>query len=177
LLLGTTAGGTWVKLRIPRRYRWLASYMVRGFLRLKSIDRVAIVIADDPQQPRQMRVAFVDREVDHDAQGISDRMLARLVAAAIREWSSATKRMFKVFGRPWPIPVLAVALVLELSPALARFARGTLHADLLYLAYLAFIAATAVVLWSRPRVGYGLALALSALQFVRPIVLLSLIHN
>src|SRR5260370_38395695 len=77
LLLGTTAGGSWVRLKIPRRYRWIASPMVRGFVREKGIDRLAIAVVADPSQPRQMLVAFTGREAVSDAVGISDPTLSR----------------------------------------------------------------------------------------------------
>lgn len=170
LLLGTTAGGSWVRLKIPRRYRWFASPMVRGFVREKGIDRLAIAVVADPSQPRQMLVAFTGREAVSDVVGISDPTLARLVAAATREWSGVAKRTFKVLGRPWPVALLVVALSLELVPALLDAPRDRLPADAVDFAVIALTAATAVLLWSQTRVGYSLALALSAVQFVWPIV-------
>lgn len=170
LLLGTTTGGAWLRLRIPRRYRWFASLTVRWFVREKAIDRLAIVSADDPHEPRQVRVAFADRADIGDA-GVSDPRLARLVAAAKGEWSPTPPRMFTVFGIPWPIAMLLIALSFELLTGVTRLMKGTWPADAPHFVYLALIAATAAMLGRQERVGYALALLLSAVQFVRPIVL------
>jgi hypothetical protein len=144
--------------------------MVRGFVREKAIARLAIVIADDPRQPRQVRVAFADRGAVHDNASIADPRLAKLVAAAEREWSTAQKPMFKVFGRPWPLPVLVAGLSVELLSAALEAPRDRLPHDALDFAEMALIALTAVMLWRQVRVGYVLAIALSAVQFVQPIV-------
>lgn len=163
LIVGATAGGTWTSLRVRRRM--FAPMMVGGLIRLKKLDRVAVVIAGGA--PRQFLVGFADRESVKDDAGISDRRLARLVAAAINEWSSTRKPMRTIFGRPWPIMLLVLALLLEFGSYVTRFARHTLQPDLANVAVLVLIGATAVLVARQSRLGYGLALALSVIQVAR----------
>jgi hypothetical protein len=189
VLLGATAGGTWARLRIRRRYRWLGPLMVRGFVMEKNIDRLAIVVPDGNRNeaPRRFRVAFAARENGHDDPDILDRRLARLVVAARRQWSrgpqAAPKPLRMVFGRPWLIAVLLIVPTAELVIAPFKLRQvlsdpdswlpviPALPAITLYVAYLALAGATIVMVWRQTRVGYGLALALSAVQFVQPLAL------
>jgi hypothetical protein len=197
VLLGTSAAGTWARFRIQRRYGLVASLLVRGFVVQKDLDRLAIVIPDDnlEEAPRRFRVAFAERDDVHGDEEISDRRLARLVVSARRQWSRGPQAIPKptrtVFGRPWPVAVLLVTPLAEL--AVAPFKVGQVLRDpdtwlpaipagpafALYLAYVALAAATVVMVWRRPGVGYRLALTLSAVQVAQslalylPLVLLS----
>jgi hypothetical protein len=188
LLIGAAPDGTWSRMRV--RHRLIARSMVVGFIRLKKIDRLAIVIAGDAS--RQFRVAFAEREAAHAETGISDRRLAGLVAAAVREWShprALPGPMRTWFGRPYPIVVLVGVLCIELVPDLLRIPRAlsghytwmpiipVVGANLLFAAYMALLIATVVLLWSRSPIGYAAAGLLSAVQFVRPLILyVPLVH-
>jgi hypothetical protein len=189
VLLGVTAGGTWAQMRIQRRYRWTASLIVRAFVIQKDIVRLAIVVPDGgrDESPRRFRVAFAARESVDGEPDISDRRLARLAESARRQWSSGPqpvpKPIPKVFGRPWPVVVLLVVPVLELAFAPLRFRQvlsdpdtwlpviPALPAITLYLAYVALVVATALMLWRQSSLGYRLAVGLSAVQVVQALVL------
>jgi hypothetical protein len=172
MLLGHAEDSGWKRARIKPPYSsWLAGSMVRGFILKWKVDRLAIVVPGEA--PRQFRVAFASRDaVDRDGT-VLDPRLARLVAAAGREWRNprrAPRPLRVIFGRPWPIPLLSAALLLELGPGLMRLARGiALSSPPVYFAELVLVVATVVMLWRRPRTGYGLALLLSAVQVIYPL--------
>jgi hypothetical protein len=164
--------------------------MVGGLIRLKHIDRLAIVIAGD--SPHEFRVAFAEREAAGAETGISDRRLARLVAAATHEWAhprALPGPMRTWFGRPYPIVVLDLVLCAELGVDLLRIPRvlagryswlplfPAAVADVLFAAYLVLVIATIVLLWRQASMGYRLAWLLSAVQFFRPLALyVPLVH-
>lgn len=175
MLVSHSDGIGWKRATMRRPFTWIASWMVGGFIIGWKPDRLAIVAPTD--QPRQFRVAFAERGSQADGT-INDQRLATLVAAARREWNRPAPGPLRTFfGRPWPIPVLSFLLVVELGPGLIRLWRGVglgqplayFAHPLVYLFEVALIVATVFMLWRRPRIGYVLALALSALQFVSPI--------
>lgn len=169
MLVGHRTDGGWKRLRIKRRLLLVAPLVVRGFILEFKIDRLAIVVAGDA--PREFRVVFTEREGTDEA--VSDARLARLVKAARCEWSSrrrAAHPMRTLFGVPWPIPVLGAALLLELIPGLTRLLRGIpLTSPAVYILEVVLVVATVVMLWRGSRIGYGLALVLSAVQFTYPL--------
>ena len=176
MLVSYSEGAGWKRTTMRRPFTWIASRVVRGFVIKWKPDRLAIVAPTD--EPRQFRVAFAERGGSQPDGSIDDRRLAKLVAAARREWNRpAPGPLRKLFDRPWPIPVLSVLLVVELGPGLIRLWRGvSLGQPLVYFAHplvyffeVALVVATVFMLWRQPRIGYFLALALSALQFVNPI--------
>jgi hypothetical protein len=189
LLIGAAADGTWTRTRV--RHRLIAPMMVAGLIRLRKLDRLAIVIEGDA--PREFRVAFAERESAREATGISDRRLSRLVTAAAREWTHPRPMpgpMRTWFGRPYPIVVLVVVLCIELVPDLLRIPRvlsghytwmpiiPAAGANLLFAAYMALMIATIALLWRGSPIGYRVAWLLSAVQFVRPLALyVPLVHT
>jgi hypothetical protein len=189
LLIGAAADGTWTRTRV--RHRLIAPTMVAGLIRLRKLDRLAIVIEGDG--PREFRVAFAEREAADTETGISDRRLARLVAAAAHEWKHARPMpgpMRTWFGRPYPIVTLVGVLCIELVPDVLRIPRAlsghynwmpvipAAGTNLLFASYLLLMVATIVLLWRASPIGYRAAWLLSAVQFVRPLVLyVPLIHT
>lgn len=176
LLMSYSEGTGWKRATMRRPFTWIASWMVRGFIIKWKPHRLAIVTPTN--EPRQFRVAFAEPGGSQQNGGIDDKRLATLVAAARREWNRpAPGPIRNVFGRPWPIPVLCVLLVLQLGPGAIRLWRGVALGQplayfanpLVYLFEVALVVAIVITLWRRPRIGYVLALALSALQFVYPI--------
>jgi hypothetical protein len=145
LLLGQTASGGWKRLRLPARYSWFESLMVRAFIKQTRIGRLAILIADDFDhgRPRRLRLECVDPARAGDeileaplvgmpgnnmqpglwalrTNDVGGR-LAKLARAARSEWSGAPAApMRKLLGRPWLLTLLVFALSLGLVEHLLR---------------------------------------------------------
>jgi hypothetical protein len=169
MLLGHGENSGWKRARIKPPYSNLvAGSMVRGFILKFKVDRLAIVIPGDAA--RHFRVGFTERDGTSDSSDITDRRLVTLIAAAHKQWSHKPRRLWRLWGRPWPIPLLSAALLLELGPGMIRLLRGiALSSPPVYFAEVVLVVATVVTLWRRPRIGYGLALLLSALQVIYPL--------
>jgi hypothetical protein len=171
MLLGHAEGAGWKRARLKPPLAWVPRFVVRGLILEWKADRLAIIVAADA--PRQFRVAFASRDaVDPDGT-IADPRLARLVAAAAHEWRNprrAPRPLRTLFGRPWPIPVLSAALLLELGPGLIRLSRGIpLASPPVYFLEVVLVVGAVVMMWRGSRIGYGLALVLSAVQLVYPV--------
>lgn len=206
LLIGQTATGGWKRLRLPARYSWFEGIMVRAFIRQTRIGRLAILIADDFDhgRPRRLRLECVDPARTQDeileaplvampgnsiAPGLwalrsesSGGRLGKLAHAARAEWSGApAPPMRLLFGRPWLLTLLVLALSMGLIEHLLRIRLivtghyswlpflPSAAANVMYAADLALILATVIGLWRRSRVGYILALTLALVEFLRPI--------
>jgi hypothetical protein len=159
----------WKRLRIKRSDGWVAGWMVRTFIRKWKIDRVAIVLSGDA--PREFRVGFAERDGRSDTGEITDRRLARLVGAAHKQWSQAPRPLRRIWGRPWPVAVLPVLLLVEVGPFVVWTARHGLYASPVSDAYYAMIVATALAFWFQIRISFGLGVGLAAVQLVRTVVL------
>jgi hypothetical protein len=185
LLIGQVASGGLIRMRIPRLYRLFDALMVRGFIKQKALERLGIVIGGDSEEgnPKRILVALVSRADPVVERDTADRNLARLARAATEEWSGLRRPMLSVYGRPWPIALMIVVLVLDLVLGLERMGWVVAgyyswlpmisppSAELLYAMYLVLLATTAFALWRQMRFGYGLALTLAVVQLVRSIVL------
>jgi len=181
VLVGVSSEDAYIRLRIRRPERLLARNLVHGLIRRNKLDRLAMIVPDDSQDggPARFRVAFADRENVGAAAGISDPWLAKLAAAAEREWSGAEPALMEISGRPWPIVLLVVSLFLDLLLGLQRMARAlagvyswlpmlpTPIAIALHASYLVLVAATIHQLWRRTRAGYVLAVILGGVQLIR----------
>jgi hypothetical protein len=186
VLIGQAGSGVLIRLRISRRYRLFDSLMVRGFIKQKALDRLALLISDDFQPGKAERglLAVVDRVDLEDPVTSSDPRLARLVRAARQEWAGIRRPMLSIRGRPWPVALLAFVLSSEIVIDLLRvrwIVAGSYSwlpmipstaASAAFAAYVVLIAATVVELWRQTRLGYVLALVLAGVQFARPIILL-----
>jgi hypothetical protein len=169
VLLGHAEDSGWKRTRIKRPYTWVAGWMVRGFIVKWTIDRLAIVIPGDA--PRQFRVGFTERDSASDSPGIADRRLATLIAAAHEQWSQKPRRLWRLWGRPWPELALIGGLALQFGLLIERFVLRGPSTDVAYDGYYALIAVTTLALLLRVRLSQALALLLAAVQLVRTFVL------
>jgi hypothetical protein len=160
------------------------AFMVRGFIKQKSLERLGILVADDVGEgrPEQFLLSLVKRGDPDVEVGSLDPKVERLSQVARQEWLGIRPPMISLFGRPWPIALLVVALALDLVLGLERIGLvlagyyiwfptiPPISAEVLYVAYLVLVAVTAFALWGRLKVGYGLALTVAAVQLIRSIV-------
>jgi len=209
VLIAQTVRGTWVRTRLrPYRYLpFMRALLLKGLILQMDIERLALVVPEDFENgpPRTVQVACLDRATNQDEtleapivaldgrsrpgpwtllRGDPSQDLARLVrlarkALSQRETSGRLGSWRLMLGRPWPLTMLVLVLVLELFTGMLRL-RWLLAgygwmplvphpADVaLFGLYLLMIAATAGSLWLGISWAYRLALALAAVQFIRP---------
>jgi len=184
LLIGQAASHGLIRLRIPRRYRLFDTWMVRGFIKQKSLEQLGIVVAKDvlEGQPDQFVLSLVNRGDPEVEAGSLDPKVERLSQIARQEWLGIRPPMLSLLGRPWPIALLVVALALDLVLGLERIGLvlagyyiwfpiiPPISSEVLYVAYLVLVAVTAFALWGRLKAGYSLALTVAAVQLIRSIV-------
>jgi hypothetical protein len=109
--------------------------------------------------------------------------LAKLAHAARTEWSGVEPPMRRLLGRPWLLTILVLEMSLQLATDFLRIGRlvgGTYNwlpiiplsaGDVAYAAYMVLFGAAVVALWRQTRLGYLLALTVTAVQIARPIAL------
>jgi hypothetical protein len=158
--------------------------MVRGFIKQKSLEQLGIVVAEDVRegQPDRFVLSLVKRGDPEVEAGSLDPKVERLSQIARQEWLGIRPPMLSLWGRPWPIALLVVALALDLVLGLERIGLvlagyyiwfpiiPPISSEVLYVAYLVLVAVTAFALWGRLKAGYGLALTVAAVQLIRSIV-------
>ena len=81
LLLGQSGDGSLWSRHISHRYWLFENVLVSGFIRTKTLDRIAIVVPN--------RVVLIDRTDPLDAGAGQDKRIARLSSAARRVWVRA----------------------------------------------------------------------------------------
>ena len=164
MLLGHADAG-WKRARIKPPYTLVARSMVRGFILRWKIDRLAIVLPGATQ--RQFRVGFAERDSVSEPGGMVDSRLAALTAAAHKEWSRKPRHLRRVWGRPWPVPLLTFLLLAEVLPFLPWLARHGLGGAPASDAYYALVILTALVFALQVRLSNAIALLLAGVQFIR----------
>lgn len=203
--IGQTVDGGWVRMTIRARWHPFARSLIKSFIHQKKIDRLALVVAGDfvDGRPRLVQVACMDRATNQDetleahvramdahqvqlggwtllhGKGAPD--LERLAGAARQELFDGGGLM-RMLGRPWPVALLVVLLVLELIESVLRLRWivagyiGWLPSlsytpDLvIYSLYMCLVGATAVELWRQSRWAFRMALLLAAVQVARTVI-------
>lgn len=170
MLLGHGENSGWKRARIKPPYsNFVAGSMVRGFILKWKVDCLAIVIPGDAA--RQFRVGFTERDGASDSSDIADRRLVTLIAAAHKQWSQKPRRLWRMWGRPWPELALIGGLVLQFGLFVERFVLRGLSTDIAYDGYYALIAVSALALVLRVRFSQAFALLFAAVQLLRTFVL------